>query len=73
VVKISSYKYSELTKPSIIDCNQCLQISINDLIDKVNTRQVEYKKDLPQNVIKDIISVILASPAIENEIKDLFR
>lgn len=73
LVKISVDEYDELSKISIVDCNKYFVISLTDLLDKISSNQIEYKKDLPQKHLELIIKGILASPMIAKEIKDIFR
>lgn len=71
LIEIFPNEYGELSKHSIIDCNTYKEISLNELINKLDTNQIQYRKDLPKNIIDNIIVGMLASPLIEQEIKDL--
>jgi hypothetical protein len=72
-VEICPDDYDELSKPSIVDCNNVFRRSIRELIEKIEAGEVIYKDDMPKTVLDKLRAAILASPLIEEEIKALLR
>lgn len=71
MVLISPSDYQELSKPSVVDANVVIRKSLAELVAKIKRREVVYKSDLPKHLLIAIQKAVLASPLVEQEIKDL--
>ncbi len=71
LVEIAPTDYSEFSQQSIIDCNQCFRFSRQELLNKLQQRVANEKKPIPEDIVDKLRQGILASPLIENEIKEM--
>jgi hypothetical protein len=72
-VEIGPADYQELSVASIVDCNNVFRRSIRELLEKIEAHQVGYKSDVSQVVLEKLRAAVLASPLVEDEIKNLLR
>lgn len=70
-VEIGPGDYEELKRPSIADCNVVFRKALSELAEKIQRKEVGYKKDLPPEVLIRICKAINASPLVEEETKKL--
>jgi hypothetical protein len=73
LIEISPSEYSEFTLQSIGDCNSHFRVTKQELLQKLQTGLAWEKKPLPVNLLNKLRQGMLASPLIEDEIKDLLR
>lgn len=72
-VEIDPADYRELSVASIVDCNNVFRRSVRELLEKIEARQVVYKSDMSKSVLEKLRAAVLASPLVEDEIKNLLR
>jgi len=72
-VEIAKEEYAEFTKDSIVDCNKVKPISRSLLIEKMNSKLVKYKDNLPKSILDKLIDAMLLSPQIEESVKKIVR
>ena len=75
LVEISPSEYSDphFTLQSIVDCNHWFRVTKNELLQKLQASLAWEKTPLPSNILKKLREGMLASPLIEDEIKDMLR
>jgi hypothetical protein len=56
-----------------VDCNNVFRRSVRELLEKIEARQVVYKSDMSKSVLEKMRAAVLASPLVEDEIKNLLR
>ena len=71
LVELEPADYEELSKPSIIDCNNVFRRSLAELVEMTRHRAVEAKMQISAELIEQIRAAVLASPMVEQDIKDL--
>ncbi len=71
LVEISPDDYDELSKPSIVDCNNVFRRSLAELVEMTTHRAVIAKMQVPDHIIESLRAAIHTSPMVEQEIKDL--
>jgi hypothetical protein len=71
LVEIGPKDYDELKVPSVVDCNVVFNKALSELAEKIQRKEVVYKKDLPPDILNAIRLGIKASPLVEDEIKRL--
>lgn len=65
--------YPDFTLPTIIDCNQCFPVAKAVLLEKLQLNHAQEKAPLPAHIIRKLISGVLASPLITEEVKACLR
>ena len=70
IVEISPAEYAELSLPSIIDCNSPKTISLEELIEKYQSKELECCNDLDTKIIEKIIVGIKKSRLVTENIKN---
>lgn len=71
LVEIGPKDYDELKVPSVVDCNVVFNKALSELAEKIQRKEVVYKKDLSSDILNAIRQGIKASPLVEEEIKRL--
>lgn len=71
LVEVSPNEYDDFTVETIIDCNSYLQISLHEFQEKLKIKEVQSKKDIPDDILQKIIMGINNSPLVEENIKEL--
>ena len=71
LVALDPADYDELSRPSIVDCNNVFRRNLAELIDMTVHGAVEAKQQVPDHILSALRTAILASPLVEQEIKDL--
>jgi hypothetical protein len=75
LVEISPSEYSDphFTLQSIVDCNHWFRVTKKELLQKLQASLAWEKTPLPPDILKILRVGMLASPLIEDEIKDMLR
>ncbi len=73
IVEIEPAEYSDFTVPSVIDCNDWIPTTQRELLQKLQAGQAVEKMRMPDTLLVKLRAGMLASPLIEDEIKDLLR
>lgn len=71
LVEIQPAEYDELSCPSIIDCNNVFRRSLAELVEMSMHHVVEPKMQVSDDIIAALRAAVLASPMVEQDIKDL--
>jgi hypothetical protein len=71
LVELQPGNYDELSKPSIVDCNNVFRRSLAELIELSVHGAVEPKMQVSDTIIAELRAAVLASPMVEQDIKDL--
>ena len=71
LVEISPEEYSELTKETIIDCNNCFIRPLSEIDEKLKNKEIRNHDDLPEQILEKIIAGLHASPMIAEDIKEM--
>lgn len=61
IVEIDRSQYSEFTKDSIIDCNQVITKSLDDLCGQWNRKEIIPKDDIPKEILEVLQQGVLQS------------
>jgi len=62
-----------LTKESAVNCNECYLVDLDYLRNKYDTDDIQVKGKVKQSILEQIIKGLLASPLIEEEIKERLK
>ena len=73
LVEISPVDYSPFTKQSIVDCNHFFRVTRLELLQKLQTGIASECSQLRADILAKLRAGILASPLIEDEIKQMVR
>lgn len=74
VVKITKAEYSSFTKDeSIVDCNSVTKHSIDEIIEMLQNGRLKHKPEIPMAIVKKLREAVLASPIVENHIKEILK
>lgn len=73
LVDISPADYADFALPSIVDCNYCFRVTKQELLQKLQAGLASEKLQLSGTILAKLRQGVLASPLIEDEIKDLLR
>lgn len=65
LVVIDQSDYSDFSKPTIIDCNQVFELSMEELIQKFNAKELRHHLDLPEEVLKKVWTGVRRSPRVD--------
>lgn len=57
------------TAPTFVDCNKCIPFTIEEFEKMCNERKATYKGEISSEYYEQILIGLLASPEIDNEIK----
>lgn len=71
LVEIQPGEYDELSKPSIVDCNNVFRRSLAELVEMTLHGAVVAKMQVSDDIIAALRAAALASPMVEQDIKDL--
>ena len=71
LVELQPTEYDELSVPSIVDCNNVFRRSLAELVEMSLHRTVASKMQISDELIEQIRAAVLASPMVEQDIKDL--
>ena len=58
---------------SIVDCNYILRKSIDELVQKLTQNELRMKSVMDQRLVDMLRQGVMASPLVEEEIKQLIR
>jgi hypothetical protein len=70
LIEVSPSDYSELSQPSIIDCNKVEERSLEEIIKTHKVGNLDIKKDLPEVFLDKIWDAVQNSPTVRDRIKD---
>lgn len=73
LVEITPAEYGDFTLDSIVDCNTVFQKTRQELLLKLQTGLAFEKSRMPADILDKIRRGVLASPLIEDSVKDLLR
>ncbi len=73
LVWINPTEENGFTKDTFVNCNTIFKYSVEDFKDMYEQNLLEYKGEIEENHLEQTIIGLLASPQIEEEIKQLFR
>jgi len=72
LIEIDSTDYKELTFKTAINCNDVKSRTKDDLIERVNSRNISFRKGpVPDAILQRIIAGVKASIVVEEKIKEL--
>lgn len=71
LVQVEPSQYPDFTKSTIIDCNQVFELSVEELVQKFNAKELRYHRDLPREVLEKIWRGVRASPRVDESHKNL--
>lgn len=74
IVKITKVEYPAFTKDeSIIDCNSVTKHSIDEIVEMLQSGRLKHKPEIQISVVEKLREAVLASPVVENNVKDILR
>ncbi len=73
LVEICPSEYGDFTVDSIVDCNTVFHKTRQELLLKLQSGQAFEKTPMPADILGKIRQGVLASPLIEDSVKDLLR
>ena len=73
LVKISKTEYPAFTKDSIVDCNSVFENTVDGIVDLLQSRKLKHKPEMPIKIVKKLCNAVLASPIVENRIKEILQ
>ena len=71
LVEIHPADFPNLTKDSAVNCNTIYQITLQDLMEKVENGGKIFSHKLPKIVIENLIRDVLKSNQVPTEIKEM--
>jgi len=71
LVKITISDFPHLSQDSVVNCNNSYQMSLKDLINKIENGGKIFKHKLPKIVFDAIISGMMKSNQISTEVKEM--
>lgn len=73
LVEINPEQYEDFSLHSIIDCNVIFEKLVSQIIEKLSNGNLQLKKEMDLSLVDSIRKGIIASPLVENRIKDTLR
>jgi hypothetical protein len=73
VVDILPADYAEFTRPSVVDCNHAFRVTMTELLLKLQSGVATEKAPLPQELLLRLRQGMLASPLVEEGIKQRLK
>lgn len=73
LVKISKTEYPVFTKESVVDCNSVFEKTVDEIVDLLEAKRLKHKPEMPIEIVKKLRNAVLASPIVENRIKEMLR
>lgn len=73
LVEISQSQYSGFTKHTIIDCNDVMEYTIDDLINKIEKGELKLKPEIDTSLVAALRSAVYDSTLVSNKIKKLLQ
>lgn len=71
LVDISPDEYGDFTVQSIVDCNHAFRVTRQELLQKLQAGHASARLQMSTVILNELRQGMLASPLIEDEIKDL--
>ena len=73
MVEVLPKDYSGFTTHTIIDCNDVMEYTIEDLINKIKRGELKLKPEIDSNLIDALRSAVQNSNLVSNKIKKMLR
>jgi hypothetical protein len=73
LIEINPIQYPDFSIQSIIDCNVIFEKSISQIVEKLSSGNLRLKTEMDLSLVNSIRKGIMASPLIENRIKDILQ
>lgn len=73
LVKIDNTEYAIFTKESVVDCNSVMKKTIEEIVDLLKSNKLSYKPEMPIGIIEKLREAVIASPIVENYIKEMLK
>jgi hypothetical protein len=67
LVEIEPAQYPAFSRTSVIDCNNVLKKSLDEIVLRLNCGQLKVKPDMPLSLIEQIREALRRSPIIDRE------
>lgn len=58
---------------SIIDCNSVTKHSIDEIVEMLRIGRLKHKPEIPVAIVEKLRAAVIASPIVENNIKEMLR
>lgn len=71
LVEVHPVEYGDFSRPTIMDCNQLLELSLEELVQKFKLRELRYHKDLPRDILVKLWRGVRLSPRVDDAHKRL--
>ncbi len=69
LVIVDPAEYPDFSKPTVIDCNQVFELSVEELVQKFKTKKLRHHRDLPRTVLEKIWHGVHTSPRVDEVYK----
>lgn len=69
LVIVDPSEYPDFSKPTVIDCNQVFELSLEELVQKFKTKELRHHRDLPKAVLEKIWRGVHRSPRVDETYK----
>lgn len=69
LVQITSNQYPDFPYPSVVDCNHYIEETLEKLIERLSTKQLQLKTEMDMLLVKQLRQGLLASRLIPGRIK----
>lgn len=73
IVEITPAQYAGFKVNSIIDCNNVIEKSIDQLIEKLEQNKLKIKEEMDASLVQKLREGAISSPLIERRIKELLK
>ena len=73
LVEVSPSEYADFRVPTIVDCNQVFELPREELVEKIESRQIRSHRDLPAEILTRIRNGVMVSPRVDESHKNLLR
>jgi capsular polysaccharide biosynthesis protein len=73
LISISPIQYAVFKYKTIIDCNTVFEKTIDQLVEKLSQGKLQSKDEMDQRVVCKLREGVIASPLIEECIKELLK
>ena len=73
LVEVVPAQYADFTVPTIVDCNQVFELPREELIEKITLQQIRNHRDLPAEILAQILTGVLLSPRVDEAHKNFLR
>lgn len=70
MVEIEESAYQDFTKNCCIDCNKLIAKPLGELCEQWTRKEIRPQRDIPPNILMQLIKGIMESPLVAQEDKD---